>query len=89
MPDTRGNHARACRPVLPAPALLPQTLNPQVGAMVTGLRGLRSRLLEVREYLQAVLDGRLPVNHDIMRNLQVRAPPLAGRPGHGLAAAGA
>ncbi|KAL4429567.1 hypothetical protein ABPG77_008616 [Micractinium sp. CCAP 211/92] len=46
------------------------TLSSEVGAMVTGLRGLRSRLLEIREYLQAVVDGRLPVNHDIMRNLQ-------------------
>lgn len=39
--------------------------------MVTGLRGLKSRLLEIREYLEAVAGGRLPVNHDIMRNLQV------------------
>ncbi len=39
--------------------------------MVTGLRGLKSRLLEIREYLEAVVAGRLPVNHDIMRNLQV------------------
>ena len=37
---------------------------------MTGLRGLRSRLQEVQAYLQAVVDGRLPVNHDIMRNLQ-------------------
>ena len=37
---------------------------------MTGLRGLRSRLQEVQAYLEAVVDGRLPVNHDIMRNLQ-------------------
>ena len=54
--------------------------------MVTGLRGLRSRLLEVREYLEAVLEGRLPLNHDIMRNLQASAEGellclLAGRRG--------
>ena len=42
--------------------------------MVTGLRGLRSRLEEVREYLQAVLAGKLPLNHDILRNLQASHP---------------
>lgn len=46
------------------------TLSSQVGEMVTGLRGLRSRLSEIQTYLEAVLAGRLPVNHDIMRNLQ-------------------
>lgn len=46
------------------------TLSSEVGAMVTGLRGLRSRLLEMREYLEAVAAGKLPVNHDIMRNMQ-------------------
>ena len=49
--------------------------------MVTGLRGLRSRLLEVREYLEAVSQGRLPVNHDILRNLQAR--PAGGWGGEG------
>ena len=48
------------------------TLSTEVGEMVTGLRGLKSRLEEVRAYLRAVLDGRLPINHDILRNLQVR-----------------
>lgn len=47
------------------------TLSTEVGEMVTGLRGLKSRLGEVRDYLRAVLDGRLPLNHDILRNLQV------------------
>ncbi|GAB4822079.1 hypothetical protein N2152v2_009125 [Parachlorella kessleri] len=46
------------------------TLSTEVGEMVTGLRGLKSRLEEVRAYLRAVLDGRLPINHDILRNLQ-------------------
>lgn len=46
------------------------TLSSEVGDMVTGLRGLKSRLLEMREYLEAVAAGRLPVNHDIMRNMQ-------------------
>jgi hypothetical protein len=60
---------------LPLPCLLLSRLffSPlhQVGDMVTGLRGLKSRLLEMREYLEAVATGRLPVNHDIMRNMQV------------------
>jgi len=46
------------------------TLSADVGEMVTGLRGLRSRLQEVQAYLEAVLSGKLPLNHDIMRNLQ-------------------
>jgi hypothetical protein len=29
----------------------------------------------MREYLEAVVAGKLPVNHDIMRNLQVRPSP--------------
>jgi hypothetical protein len=47
------------------------TLSSEIGDMVTGLRGLKSKLLEIREYLEAVVEGKLPVNHDIMRNLQV------------------
>jgi hypothetical protein len=35
------------------------------------LKGLSSRLHEIRDYLAAVLDGRLPVNHDIAELLQV------------------
>ena len=40
--------------------------------MVTGLKGLKARLLEVEQYLQLVLAGKLPVNHDIMYQLQAR-----------------
>ena len=39
--------------------------------MASGLRALKSRLTEVQEYLSLVLEGRLPVNHDIMYQLQV------------------
>lgn len=39
--------------------------------MASGLRALKSRLGEVQEYLNLVLEGRLPVNHDIMYHLQV------------------
>ena len=47
------------------------TLAAEVGRMVTGLKGLKARLLEVEQYLQLVLAGKLPVNHDIMYQLQV------------------
>ena len=48
------------------------TLATEVGRMVTGLKGLKARLLEVEQYLQLVLAGKLPVNHDIMYQLQAR-----------------
>ena len=65
--------ARSRSAVAPTTRLLRCPFHPacQVGDMVTGLRGLKSRLEEVRQYLEAVVAGRLPVNHDIMRNLQV------------------
>jgi hypothetical protein len=47
------------------------TLAAEVGRMVTGLKGLKARLLEVEQYLHLVLAGKLPVNHDIMYQLQV------------------
>lgn len=47
------------------------SLSAEVGGMVTGLRGLKGRLEEIQAYLQAVNESRLPVNNDIMRNLQV------------------
>ena len=63
------------------------TLAMEVGRMVTGLKGLKARLLEVEQYLQLVLAGKLPVNHDIMYQLQARIgglepstpPTCAGR----------
>jgi Maintenance of mitochondrial structure and function len=47
------------------------TLATEVRRMVTGLHGLKSRLREVQEYLELVLAGKLPVNHDIVYELQV------------------
>lgn len=47
------------------------TLASDVSAKLQALKGLRSRLADVQEYLVAVLDGRLPVNNDIMTYLQV------------------
>lgn len=47
------------------------TLATEVGRMVTGLKGLKTRLLDIQQYLQLVLSSKLPVNHDIMYQLQV------------------
>ena len=46
-------------------------LSSEVSHMASGLRALKSRLSEVQQYLSLVLEGRLPVNHDIMYHLQV------------------
>ena len=54
------------------------TLASEVGRMVTGLKGLKSRLLEIQEYLEHVAAERLPVNHDILYQLQVLQPDLQG-----------
>jgi 26S proteasome regulatory subunit N8 len=48
------------------------TLASDVSAKLQALKGLKARLADVQEYLAAVLDGRLPVNNDIMTYLQVR-----------------
>eukprot|EP00879_Flechtneria_rotunda_P004994 GHRR01005270.1.p1 GENE.GHRR01005270.1~~GHRR01005270.1.p1 ORF type:complete len:341 (+),score=129.72 GHRR01005270.1:209-1231(+) len=46
------------------------TLASDVSAKLQALKGLRSRLADVQEYLAAVLEGKLPVNNDIMAYLQ-------------------
>ena len=45
-------------------------LSSQLGEMMTGLKGLRMRLLEIQSYLEAVVSGKMPVNNDIIKNLQ-------------------
>lgn len=46
------------------------SLSSQVEEMVTGLKGLRIRLLEIQAYLEAIVTGKMPVNNDIIKNLQ-------------------
>jgi len=46
------------------------SLSSQVEEMVTGLKGLRIRLLEIQAYLEAIVAGKMPVNNDIIKNLQ-------------------
>jgi 26S proteasome regulatory subunit N8 len=37
---------------------------------VQALKGLKGRLGEMLAYLQAVLDGKIPVNHEIIAEMQ-------------------
>lgn len=46
------------------------TLANQIKHKIEALTALHTRLLEVKQYLQNVLDGRLPVNNQIIYNLQ-------------------
>ncbi|PWN96358.1 Mov34-domain-containing protein [Tilletiopsis washingtonensis] len=46
------------------------TLSTRVSAQLSSLRGLQSRLVEIREYLELVVAGKLVVNHQIIYNLQ-------------------
>jgi len=46
------------------------TLATDVSAKVQGVRGLCARLQEIRQYLEYTLDGKMPVNHEIMKQLQ-------------------
>lgn len=48
------------------------TLATEVSGKVQGVQGLSSRLGEIRQYLDLVLNGKMPVNHEIMKQLQVR-----------------
>ncbi|CAG8539630.1 12209_t:CDS:2 [Ambispora leptoticha] len=46
------------------------TLSTRINDQLNSLKGLQSRLEEIREYLQKVVDQTLPVNHQIIYNLQ-------------------
>ena len=46
------------------------TLSTRVAEQLASLRGLQSRLTDVRNYLQDVARGKMPVNHQIIYNLQ-------------------
>lgn len=46
------------------------TLSSRVSDQLSSLRGLGARLLEIKEYLEEVVKGNLPVNHQIVYNLQ-------------------
>lgn len=46
------------------------TLSSRVSDQLSSLRGLSSRLNEIKDYLESVVNGILPVNHQIIYNLQ-------------------
>lgn len=46
------------------------TLSSRVADQLQSLEGLHSRLLEIKDYLEQVVAGSLPVNHQIIYNLQ-------------------
>ncbi|CAI0412254.1 unnamed protein product [Linum tenue] len=46
------------------------TLCLQVTGKLTALKGLDARLKEIRGYLDLVIDGKLPLNHEILYHLQ-------------------
>merc|ERR1712216_806579 len=46
------------------------TLATQVAEKITSLQGLEKRLVEIKKYMDLVVDGTLPVNHEIMGPLQ-------------------
>lgn len=46
------------------------TLSTRVTGRLNSLRALQARLVEISEYLDGVLKGKLPVNHQIIYNLQ-------------------
>lgn len=46
------------------------TLATQVAEKITSLQGLEERLVEIKKYMDLVVDGTLPVNHEIMGLLQ-------------------
>ncbi|KAJ3139781.1 proteasome regulatory particle subunit [Physocladia obscura] len=46
------------------------TLSTQIGDQLDSLKGLHSRLAEITSYLEKVVTGKLPVNHQILYNLQ-------------------
>ena len=46
------------------------TLSTRVASRLASLRGLHSRLIEIRDYLSSVVRGELPVNHQVIYNLQ-------------------
>ena len=46
------------------------TLSQRITNQVHGLKGLNSKLLDIRSYLERVVAGKLPINHPIIYHLQ-------------------
>ncbi|WRT70431.1 uncharacterized protein IL334_007429 [Kwoniella shivajii] len=50
--------------------LTTQSLSTKVTSQLQSLRGLHSRLIEIKDYLLAVRKGKLPINHQVIYQLQ-------------------
>lgn len=50
--------------------LTAQSLSTRVAAQLQALRGLHTRLAEIGDYLSLVRDGKLPINHQVIYQLQ-------------------
>jgi 26S proteasome regulatory subunit N8 len=50
--------------------LTAQSLSTKVASQLQALRGLHTRLAEIGEYLTLVRDGKLPINHQVIYQLQ-------------------
>ena len=48
----------------------------QVGGKLVALKGLEARLKEIHAYLELVVEGKLPLNHEILYHLQVSRTPM-------------
>ncbi|KAL3899963.1 MAG: hypothetical protein SGCHY_001684, partial [Lobulomycetales sp.] len=46
------------------------SLSSRVTSQLESMQSLETRLVEIRDYLAKVADGKLPINHDIVYNLQ-------------------
>jgi 26S proteasome regulatory subunit N8 len=46
------------------------SMSDQVRAKISSLKGLRNRLQDMAKYIDNVIDGKLPLNHQILYNLQ-------------------
>lgn len=46
------------------------TLSQRITNQVHGLKGLNSKLLDIRSYLERVAAGKMPINHQIIYQLQ-------------------
>lgn len=53
-----------------APLSTSGSLSSRVFAQLSALKGLHSRLIDIRDYLAKVLSGEMAVNHQIIYNLQ-------------------
>ncbi|TQD84662.1 hypothetical protein C1H46_029750 [Malus baccata] len=67
--DVTNSYAGSFISSSPSPSASRLCLNLVTGKL-TALKGLEARLKEIRGYLDLVIDGKLPLNHEILYHLQ-------------------